>query len=275
MTALSQNASDRRKVPSDVLEEDVGNGMGIYLRSKLAKPRRVTGTGVHTYNLRRRRTCVVRASWSSETMKDRITLTMSQRESRMMTDEQIDRQLRILERGQRTLTRSTMIPFQQAMEIQWNVGEMVIRGLELNQSLQRMGADMTRTAFRSYLDSFEDFTRRMTHEAQGAPGESGHQRTTANREKEAGSGPQYSSETHSHQPQRQPMSGPVPPRRAPPQGAPREGPPQQQVPDQQASPKYEQRGPSQQGTPPEVPPGQQPPPREQRGEKARKRPQAE
>jgi len=82
------------------------------------------------------------------------------------TDGTFDEQLKAMERGQQMLVRSTMRPIQQAAEAQWNLGKMFLRGLELNESLQRTGTDVTRTAFQNYLDSFESAATDATQEVE-------------------------------------------------------------------------------------------------------------
>lgn len=164
-------------------------------------------------------------------------------ESRTPTDELFEQQLRALERSQRTLTRSTMVPFQQAIEAQWNLGEMFLRGLELNESLQRMGADVTRSAFQSYLNSFENIATDMTRQmGQNVRGGSGSQWAPTTQRRRYGSQPPYGQRA-------------APPQQPPPQRA-----PPQQAPPQQAPP---QQPPPQQGPPPQSPTEDEPPSEQQ------------
>jgi len=165
------------------------------------------------------------------------------------TDDLLEQQRHAMEQGQRTLTRSTMVPLRQAMTVQQNLGEAFVNGLELNESIQQMGIDLTRSAFQSYLDSIEDVVADTTREARREPrGTTGEQPASGPQQPQQGqqsrgTAPAYGSQQ-------------TPPRTSPQQQSP------QQPPSQQASPRGPPQNASSQNAPPQQAPLQRAPPQQ-------------
>lgn len=80
-----------------------------------------------------------------------------------------------MRQGQRAFSQAVQFPFQQLVELQRNASEMFLNALEIGDSMQRRGTDLTRAGFYSYLDAIEDVSRQGRQQAEGtaAQGASG------------------------------------------------------------------------------------------------------
>lgn len=70
-------------------------------------------------------------------------------------DDAFEQQQRILQQGRQAVTAAMELPFRQAAQLQRNAAEFLMNGLDLAESTERMGTDMTRAMFRSYLEASE------------------------------------------------------------------------------------------------------------------------
>lgn len=144
-----------------------------------------------------------------------------------------------VEQGQRALTQAAMIPFRRSIEIQRNLGEILMNGLELTEPLQRATTDLTRSGLRNYLTVVDDAMSEVT---QGSgTGQAGGQRGIHGREDRlqsaGGQGDHYgqrASQPQTEEYDRQTQPGGAPPGQAAQQQAPSQQAPPQQAPPQEA-----------------------------------------
>ncbi|WP_255196162.1 hypothetical protein [Halorarius litoreus] len=158
------------------------------------------------------------------------------------------------------LTKSMMLPFQQAAEVQWNMGELFLRGLELNETLQQTNADVTRSAFQNYIDSFENAATDVTHQLERDLRETQGRQAAATQQFETGMpGGQPPAAQQPQQLQQPPQQVPQQPQQQMQQPPQQMQQPQQQVPQQPPQPPQQQPAPTEQYpqmAPPEQPPQQ-------------------
>jgi len=185
------------------------------------------------------------------------------------TDELFEQGMQTIEQNQQSLTQSAMIPVRQTVDIQRSVGQMMMNGLELSDSIGRMTRDMTRSGIQSYMNLVENAISEVGSQGSQSGGRGGRQQMGGSQQQTRG--------TRQQSPPGQQATQPGPQQTQP--GLQQSQPPQQQSrpPQQQSQPPQQQsQPPQQQSQPPQQqsqPPQQQSQPPQQQSQPPQQRPQ--
>jgi len=154
------------------------------------------------------------------------------------TDELFEQGMQTIEQNQQSLTQSAMIPVRQTVDIQRSVGQMMMNGLELSDSIGRMTRDMTRSGIQSYMNLVENAISEVGSQGSQSGGHGGRQQMGGSQQQTRG--------TRQQSPSGQQATQPSPQQTQP--GLQQSQPPQQQSqpPQQQSQPPQQQSQPPQQ-----------------------------
>lgn len=71
-----------------------------------------------------------------------------------------------IEQGQQSIAQAIQSPVKQAIDLQKDMAQILMSGLELTESTQRIGLDMTRSLSQSYLKAMEDTMKGLSQATQ-------------------------------------------------------------------------------------------------------------